>query len=263
MIHSTKQILITGCYRTGSEYLTLLLNNHPKLSASMYVVGFMRFCYDRYNPIENEDNYSRLIFDCGQRIHTRWQKKLDVYKILEECQKSERVTYPLLYDLMMSDIYLTEDVTEWAEKTQLVWTKIPAFLEMFPNGKAIHIVRDPRNVLASFKRVTYTPEPAYLSAIFNCLGSMQLGLEYQRKFGADRYCLVKYEDMIASPESTLLELFNFLELTHDHDLLSEEGWSDPWGNPWNHNSAYLTADSPAVAFDKQPSFTSWQNNLSN
>lgn len=262
MIRSKKQILITGCYRSGTEYVTLLLNNHPNLSASMYVVSFMRFCYDRYNPVEEERNYSRLVFDAAQRIRARWGRKLDVHKILDYCESVEKVTYSLLYDLMMSDLFLTDEVQEWAEKTQLVWTKIPDFLEMFPRGKTILIVRDPRSVLASFKRYTYAPEPAYLSAVFNCYGAMQLGLEYKDKFEANRYYVVKYEDVVTSPEKTLIGLFNFLELSSYHNLLSREGWKDAGGNPWHHNSAFLAKEARGSTFDKQAAVERWKNNLS-
>lgn len=263
MIRSKMQVLITGCYRSGTEYVTLLLNNHPELSANMYIVSFMRFCYDRYNPVEQEPNYSRLVFDAAQRIRSRWRRNLNVHQILDSCEKVEAVTYALLYDLMMVDLFLTDKVQSWAEKTQLVWTKIPAFLEMFPKGKAIHIVRDPRSVLASFKKFTYAPEPAYLGAIFNCYDSMSSSLAYKEQFEASHYYLLKYEDILISPEETLNDLFNFLDLSADHDLLSEEGWKDAHGNPWHHNSAFLPANAPGGEFDKSVAINRWKNNLSN
>ena len=51
----------------------------------------------------------------------------------------------------------------------LCWTKIPDFLSMFPDGKVIHVIRDTRDVLSSFKRVTYEPGLKYLDAVF-CYG---------------------------------------------------------------------------------------------
>ena len=35
-----------------------------------------------------------------------------------------------------------------------MWREIPTFIGMLPNAKAIHIIRDPRSVLASFKKYT-------------------------------------------------------------------------------------------------------------
>ncbi len=263
VMRSKMQVLITGCYRTGTEYVSLLLGNHPDLAVTMYTVSFMRFCYDRYNPVEEEINYSKLLFDAAQRIRIRWNKNLNVHEILDYCKKAEKVSYALLYDLMMSDLFLTDQVQSWAEKTQLVWTKIPAFLEIYPRGKAINVVRDPRSVLTSFKKITYAPEPAYLGAIFNCYDSMSSGLAYKEKFDASRFYLLKYEDILTSPEKTLIDLFNFLELSTEHDMLTQKGWKDARNKPWHHNSAFLPPDAPGNNFDKSASINRWMDNLSN
>jgi len=221
----------------------------------------MRFCYDRYNPVEKRGNYSRLLFDAAQRIRYRWGKNLNVYGILDYCEQLENVTYSLLYDLMMSSLFLNDQVHNWAEKTQLVWTKIPAFLEMFPKGKAINVVRDPRSVLASFKKVTYAPEPAYLGAIFNCFDSMNASVAYKERFGSNRFYSIKYEDLLTAPRETLSDIFDFLGLTKDHDLLSQDGWKDARGAPWHHNSAFLPKNAKSSAFINSDSINRWKDNL--
>ena len=54
MNYSRSQTLITGTYRSGSEYLTLLLDSHPELSATMYRVNLIRFMFRRYDPISDK-----------------------------------------------------------------------------------------------------------------------------------------------------------------------------------------------------------------
>ena len=45
---------------------------------------------------------------------------------------------------------------------------------MFPNGKVLHIHRDPRSVgMASYKKMTNEPGYAYLDTIFNFISSVQ------------------------------------------------------------------------------------------
>ena len=91
---------------------------------------------------------------------------------------------------------MTDTVHSWADKTQLVWTRVPDFLDMFPNGKVIHIVRDPRNVMASFKKSTYAPEPAYISAAFNCYDSMKKGLFYRDNYDEKIYQIDSFSTFI-------------------------------------------------------------------
>jgi len=259
--YSIMQVLITGCYRSGTEYATLLLNNHPDLTATMYVTNFMRFCYGRYDPVNVPANYSRLVFDTAQRVRERWHRKLDAHRILDLCDGETEVTYGMLYDLLMRDLFLEWRTGAWAEKTQLVWSKIPAFLDILPRSKVIHIVRDPRSVLASFKRYTYAPPPAYLGAVFNCFGSMKAGVTYRNDLPAGRYLLVRYEDLILQPEETLIGMFDFLGMSHEHDVLCEDGWVDATGKPWGHNSAFSDSGSRDGRFDKQASVDRWKKHL--
>lgn len=260
-VKSTKQIFITGCYRSGTEYITNLLGNHPRLATSMYVVNFMRFCYQRYDPVGEEDNYSRLIFDATWRMRARWGVRLDVHALLDECQQRGQISYAFLYDLMMSRLLLDEQKTIWAEKNQLLWSKIPDFLELFPEGQVIHVLRDPRSVLASFKKNTYVPPPAYLGAIFNCFDSMQKALQYQQSLPPARYRLICFEDVLGEPEASLRSLYDFLGLDATHDLLSQDDWRTSSGERWNHNSAFMSANDDGKKFDAQAARHRWKTEL--
>ena len=99
----------------------------------------------------------------------------------------------------------------WAEKTQLVWREIPEFLKMFPRGKAIIVLRDPRSVLASFKKYTFNPEPAYLGAIFNCYDVMQNSLNYKKKYPS-KVLIIKYEELVLNPKKIIKKTLNFLNI---------------------------------------------------
>jgi len=257
-VNDSGPFLITGCYRTGSEYVTQLLSNHPNLRSTMYTVNFMRFCYGRYDPLENIQNVKSLLDEVRGRLRTRWKRGFDSKVILHQCA-GKRISYGLLYDLIMRELYCKDVNTQWAEKTQLVWTKIPDFLEMFPNGKAIHVIRDPRSVLASFKRYTYAPEPAYTGAIFNCLGSMQAALQYDEAF-PDKHIIVRYEDLARKPEPGVKELFGRMGYSADHDLLRSDEWVHATGEKWDHNSAF---DLGRDGFNVEESITRWKKHLNN
>jgi len=222
----------------------------------MYVTNFMRYYWGSYDPIDEVENYYQLVFDATMRTRRRWDRKIDAHRILDEVDRSESVDYALLYDLIMSDLLISEGVHHWAEKIQLVWTKIPAFIDAFDNGRAILIIRDPRSVLASFKKFTYEPEPAYLGAIFNMLDVLQCAKTYSQQFSSDRFHTIRYEDIVYEPEETLKAAFDFLDLSADHDLLSEAGWTGASGGPWRTNSAYDNDK-----FDKDAAVHRWKGNL--
>ena len=42
-----------------------------------------------------------------------------------------------VYDVMMSELWLDDGKSNWAEKCQLVWREIPDFLDRMPFGRAV------------------------------------------------------------------------------------------------------------------------------
>lgn len=258
-IESRSQILISGCYRSGTEYFSLLLSNHPDLAVTMYTTSFMRYSYDRYNPINLKKNYTALLNEAEKRIKLRWNKKLNIKDIILVCDKEKNVSYDKLYDLMMTSLFLNKNKKIWAEKIQLVWRQIPNFLEMYPNGKAINIIRDPRSVLASFKKHTYNPEPAYIGAVFNCYDSMQKSMIYQKKY-KKKFLLIKYEDLVLNPKKILKKTFKFLDINEDNISLDQSKWIDSYGKKWKYNSEFMSND---MEFNTEKSIHRWKGNLSN
>ena len=57
------------------------------------------------------------------------------------------------------------------------------------NGKAIHILRDPRSVMLSYKKFTYHRKPAYLSAAFNSVDAMHYISSHIKKYKKSFYLL--------------------------------------------------------------------------
>jgi len=261
IIRSDLQLLITGCYRSGTSYSRVLINNHPKIVVTAYTTSFMRYSYNRYNPVNKEKNYTKLLNEAKKRIKNRWKRNLNIEKIISHCKKEKKVTYALLYDLMMGDLFLDKSITKWGEKTQLVWRQIPDFFKLFPNGKAINIIRDPRSVLASFKKSTYNPEPAYLGAIFNCYDSMKKSIQYKKEYGS-KFLSFRYEDIALNSNSTLKKIYKFLNLTSKHDLLNEKKWLCPDGSKFTHNSVFANKNLAEGKFDFKEAINRWKNHLS-
>ena len=133
----------------------------------------MRFCFEKFDPL-NEENISALLESVSERIGVRSGIHIDKLAIMSELKKLHHVEYSDIYDLLMQDCFLKGSEKEvWGEKSNVAWGAIPKFLEMFPQGKCIFILRDPRDVLCSFKRMTTNPSPGYMDAIFASLGAFQ------------------------------------------------------------------------------------------
>jgi len=112
-----------------------------------------------------------------------------------------------------------------------------------------------------FKKSTYAPDPLYMGAVFNCHDSMKAGLKYKKEFPSNKYYLVQFEDLLMDTKKVLVDIFEFLELSHDHNLLTTLSWVDPKGKPWGHNSSFMDRDDNTMKFDKQEAIERWRLHL--
>jgi len=199
-------ILVTGVYRSGSNLLAHLLDGHPDLSVWSDCVHYFRFIHGRYAPLDNDDVIRALVCDLTDRLETRFGFDPDRGELERRLMASDR-TPAGIYDAIMGASFFLRGARRWGEKVSLTWTRAGEFLDFFPHGRVLVILRDPRAVLESWKRETFAPPPLYLDAIFNCLGL----LGYLRERGVRRrlHCL-RFEDLLRSPGEAMAGVWAFL-----------------------------------------------------
>lgn len=231
-------ILITGTFRSGTTLISQVLRNHTNVKMVYDSVNFMRFSYERYNPIYEIKNVKKLLNEIKERISERWGMNFEPEEIVESIE-NKKITYAQVYNELMKKLLLTDSDSEiWGEKTTLVWTKIPAFFKMFPEGRVIHIIRDPRAVLASWKNFTNAPGNDYLDAIFNCLGSMGHMRKYNRNFEEKRYIGIRFEDLVRDPHHTAQKVCKELEIEFEEEMIQTQSFKDKSGKSWSGNSMF-------------------------
>lgn len=234
------RIFISGAYRSGTTLITRVLNNHSKLWITYDSVHFMRFSYGRYNPITRMKNVNRLVSEIRDRISRRWDMDLDAKRVLANVRSLGKITYAAVYDRIMAtlaDLY-KPGAKGWGEKTNVCWGQIPNFLKMFPEGKAIHVIRDPRDVLCSFKKATYEPGFRYLNSAFCCLNSFVKAMEFSKTLGPDKYRMLKYEDLLNRPEKETRSVCEFLGIRYESSMIDPKAFTDRNGQSWSGNSAF-------------------------
>ena len=250
-------VFITGLYRSGTTLLSRAMNAHSKLSITFDNVHFMRFCYQKFNPLNNE-NILNLLNDVSRRIFERSKIQIDKKSILSELSTFDKVEYSHIYNIIMKNCFLhNSDKIIWGEKTNVAWGAIPNFLKMFPNGKCIFLLRDPRDVLCSFKRMTTNPWPNYLDAIFASLGAFQQASQLSKTYSRDNLKIVKYENFVDEPETVLKDICSFIGIGYDQKMTDIEQYKDVNGEKWVSNTSY----SEKITNISKESVGRWKKNI--
>lgn len=250
-------VFITGVYRSGTTILTGILGVHEELDISHPSVQYFRYILKKGIA---PDDYKEIINSVSERVDLRYGIKLNIERIISDINKEtskEGISHKIIYDSIMRSLYLNTG-KRWGEKSLLEWTNIPTFLDMFPSGKTIHIIRDPRDVLASYKNMTYETGDKYLDAVFNCLDSMQHAQKYTSSLSEEQYCLVYFEDLINNRTREVERICAFLEIGFDKSLYKEHEIKEGVGE----GSVQLTtASHSSFPEDIGNSFKRWDTKL--
>ena len=234
-VNDAENLLLSGVYRSGTTILTQLVGAHPDIYLTYDSIKYPRFCLD----LEVSETGRNVAEDIAGRITQRWGITFDAEKVIKSLPNSP--SHAEVYDRSLS--HLRDNYKPMAqiygEKIAVMWTSIPDFLEMFPKGRVIHIFRDPRDVVASFKNMTYEPGFAYLDGAFNCLHAMSALKDIQEYYGQDRVMLIRLEDLSGDPEITARNISEFLQREYDPDMINPDCYKDKAGNPWKNNSGFF------------------------
>jgi hypothetical protein len=139
----------------------------------------------------------------------------------------------------------------WGDKTPLYMQHLRLLERLFPEALYVHLVRDGRDACLSFLSVpqgimTETWAHPASAAGFACqwrtevLAARALG----RRVGPRRYLEVRYEELVADPESVLRGLCTFAGLTWDPAMLDYPGAVDVSSKP--HQQSLTRAPTPGL-----------------
>lgn len=233
-----RPIFITGVYRSGTTLPAQILNAHSKLCITYDTVQYFRFYLERFNPVS--EHYEDIVNDVAKRLKQRFSISVPKERILERLNALPSIEHRDVWVAIMRETFCGHQPDiHWGEKSVLEWTRIPLFLDMFPGGQAIMIIRDPRDILASYREFTIEPPHRYLDAVFACLHSMGWAAKVGQKLSQDRYYLLRHEDLVLQPQATVTSLCRFLQVEYEPQMLDTAGFKDHQGSkPWQPNTAF-------------------------
>ena len=104
-------------------------------------------------------------------------------------------------------------------KDALLIEAADTILKRWPESRIVHIIRDPRDVLASRKKAGWSKNyPNWRNIIAGRI-QLRIASECAKTELGSRIHEVKYEDLLRRPEEVARDLCEFLELEYSHEML--------------------------------------------
>jgi len=242
-------IFICGHPKSGTSLLMTLLDSHPQLVVFPEETGFFRRFIPEAQGLSWEDQIRLAetlilhIFQWNQHDPPESQRGFPDRDYSEISYDAVLATFhalmnelaPALPSILSAAILayglvarrVGEETTGWAEKTPYNEYFADKIFTYWPRSRCIHIIRDPRDNYASYRRKhpDWTPEAFARS----WLTSTRSGWRNARRFGERRYMLMRYEDLVMTTEETLAGVIDFLQIRGDPILRQPTRAGKPWG----------------------------------
>ncbi len=225
-----KPIFIVGVPRSGTTLLRMMLNAHSKIAIAPETHFFRLFWANRYKygDLSNKNNFKKLWNELVECKYFKDLKLKDVQKIYKRLLDGER-SYKSIFERLLKEYAKQNNKPRWGEKTPAHLLYLEIILSFFPSAKVIHIIRDPRDVALSFKKVPWGTNDVFsVARIWNKYMSIADNFK-------DKILEIRYEDLIANPESILRNVCDFIEERFEKQMLNFHSYSKKYmvqNEPW-------------------------------
>ncbi len=256
-------IFIVGVGRSGTKFLMNVLNGHSKINISPETHCFSTIIHNglkkvirKIGNLDKDRNLEILVeyMSTGKIFGTFWTSSfpLDRNKLLERFKKSKR-DLKNIFSIIIDEHRIINNKEIGGEKTPSNLYHVETLFKWFPDSKIIHIIRDPRNVLASEINKDVKPDyPIPKGSPFYKVGlliyvliqwalAVKFDSKYQKKF-PKRYLTIRYEDLYNDHENTVKRICEFLEVHFEPNML----------NPPVIDSSFENRDKEAILKETVP-----------
>jgi hypothetical protein len=241
-------VLISQIQRSGGSLLSQLLDGHPELDAHPHElkIGYPnKFTWPKLNLNDDPKRWFETLFESSVLNHFKAgykkQKNIDetfLFLFLPSVQRDLFLNYidgvksTTLRDVF--DAYMTSYFGAWLNNQNTFGNKkfitaftarlamdkdnMEAFFEIYPDGRLISIIRDPKNWYPSAAK----HKPLVYEDINKSLDLWQTSaramLRNKERY-SDRVCILTFEDLVGKTESVMRYLAEFLEIKFNDILM--------------------------------------------
>ena len=147
-------VFILGAQRSGTTLLRLMLNAHRDMLVpheSAFITGYARRL-DRFNGLRRPEDLRRALEAIGREPHiVKGGLIPHPGAVLDE----PIADYPDLVRAIYRVLMRRAGKRRWADKTPSYTAEVDVLLELFPECRIVHLVRDGRDVAASLRGIEW------------------------------------------------------------------------------------------------------------
>lgn len=215
-------LFMIGIQRSGSNLLSLMLNQLPEVAAPHppHILQRMMPLLPEYGDLKDDGAFRALVDDVCRLVELNpvpWEgAAFDRTDIARRCtDRSLLAVHRAVYDVYAE----ARKARTWCTRS-LANIKYMADIEAFYREKVsyLYLHRDGRDVALSFRKAVVGEKHFYHLAN-EWAAAQEIALAWRRKIGAERFLSVSYEDLTGNPEATARRVCAFLRVDYVPSML--------------------------------------------
>ena len=211
-MRSDPPVFVVGLPRSGTTLLTAMLGAHSRMDSGPETHFFTwikradldRILDRRHWPAAGIRFLTSIVLD-GKPVHDSFEVSLDE---MEGFLRQRPPSVQALLESLTTARAARSGKARWIEKTPNHLLNVERIRELYPAAQIIRIIRDPRDVALSLRRVPWASK----SALANLYSWVDRDERSWRFFESDgRSISVRYEDLVTDARRQLERLCGFLD----------------------------------------------------
>ena len=247
--------------RSGGSLHCNLISSHKDIIILHDNIHFFRHIYNKYKPIKKKSNLYKLAGELSIRLKYRANLKINKKKFFNSLIHARPKNYSEIHAALLS-VFLKEIgnkkiIGEYANGE---FTKIKTFLEFNNHNIAYQVFRDPRAMLMSWKRITFSKGYKYLNSIFNWIDAVDNAMMNKKKFGNKRFLILKFEETHSDPKKVAKKICNFFKVKFDKDMINTQKWKKKLNKKYNFINISAYTNKYVYGFSKDR-ISKWESHI--
>jgi hypothetical protein len=224
MSQSTSPLFVVGCDRSGTTLLRLMITNHPQFHI-LHETDFLRTLRDRsesYGDFTEPRQRWYFIRDLQLHQPTSETHTFAAFDLADhEAERALAEAAPVSFAGAAAALFRASaekhDAPRWGDKTPKHVFDLSWLADAFPDAQFLHIIRDGRDVAASFRKAGW--EKDLRKGARKWRTRVHAARDAGKALPPARYREVYYEALVRSPEETLRDLCDWLGVSYTPSML--------------------------------------------
>ena len=242
-------ILISQIQRSGGSMLSQLFDGHPEVHAHPHElkIGYpKKYIWPNIDLNDTPDRWFEILFEDIVVRHFRFgYKKMEKYRetfrfifllslqreiFLKHLDAGQAIILRDVFNAYMTSYFGAwinnqnslgdkKIITAFTPRLAMIAGNMQSFFEIYPDGRLISILRNPKNWFPSANRHFKDKYGDIKQALSQWCENAEAMLKNKKRYG-DRVCIITFDDLVQRTESAMRYLADFLKIRFDDILLT-------------------------------------------